>query len=354
MPQSPIRVLTSATATSTVALAMALLVAAGLLSACSSDPVETDESEPSPTGSPAPYTAPPIAPDVNPLNGLPGGIPAEVFGVKIDDTQPARPQIGLSAADLVYVEQVEGGLTRLLSVFGTTLPPQVGPVRSVRASDAQLLAQYGPVGLAFSGGAAPQLAIVTQSPLVNGSADNNPQYYSRADGRPAPYDLVLDLPAMARDLPAAGGRSIGLLWGTYPGLAQGAPGSSLTVPVGRITQDFRYDPASDRYVRFIDGAPQFDATGPALATANVIVMFCEVGPDGVGADVNGSPTIGTSTVGTGPVSIFRNGVRIDGTWTRTSAEAGTTFTDAAGRPIRLAPGGAWTLLAANGAPLASG
>jgi hypothetical protein len=77
----------------------------------------------------------------------------EVYGVKIDDTATARPQLGISSADIVYVEQVEGGLTRLLAVFGSTLPAQVGPLRSVRASDTQILAQYGPVGLAFSGGA---------------------------------------------------------------------------------------------------------------------------------------------------------------------------------------------------------
>lgn len=331
------------------------LTAITVLSACSGAPADSSEST-SQSSSPshAPYTAPPTAGDVNPLNGLPGTAPAEVIAVKIDDTAPARPQIGIGSADIVYVEQVEGGLTRLMAVFGSAMPGEVGPVRSVRASDTQILAQYGPVGLAFSGGSAPQLAIVAGSNVVNGSADINPQFFHRAGGRPAPYNLLLDLPALAAALPAAGGHSIGLLWGTYLPLAAAPSGVQLTVPIGTTGLDFRLDPNTGRYVRFINGAPQFDANGPVISTANVIVMFCQVGPDGVGADVNGSPTIGTSTVGTGPVVVFRDGHRIDGVWSRASPESGTTLTDAAGQPIRLAPGGAWVALAANGAPLASG
>ncbi len=338
-------------------LPAAALTVAILLSGCtadSGDAVAETDSTSTASASHAPYTPPPVAGDVNPLNGTPGAAPAEVYGVKIDDTSAARPQVGISAADIVYIEQVEGGLTRLLAVFGSTLPGQVGPVRSVRASDTQILAQYGPVGLAFSGGAPVQLAIVAGANVVNGSGDVYPQFYHRAGGRPAPYNLLLDLPAMAAALPAAGARSVGFLWGGYPGVATAASGLALSVPVGSTGVDFRFDPAAGRYVRFINGAPQFDANGPVVSTANVIVMFCQVGPDGVGADVNGSPTIGTTTVGSGPVAIFRDGRRIDGVWTRPTPESGTTLTDASGQVIRLAPGGAWVVLAANGAPLTSG
>jgi len=330
------------------------LTTATVLSACSGDPEPAADSSATSERSYPAYTPPPVGTDINPLNGMAGAPPAEVFGVKIDDTSPARPQVGITAADIVYIEQVEGGLTRLLAIFGTTLPGQVGPVRSVRASDTQILAQYGPVGLAFSGGAAPQLAIVAGANVVNASADNNPALYSRAGGRPAPYNLILDLPAAAAALPAAGGRSIGFLWGAYPGLDTAPPGGQLTVPVGTTGVDFRFDPSIGRYVRYIDGAPQFDANGPAVATPNVIVMFCQVGPDGVGADVNGSPTIGTTTIGSGPVVVFRDGRRIDGMWSRPTPESGTTLTDASGQVIRLAPGGAWVALAAAGAPLAAG
>lgn len=337
------------------ALTALILTATAVLSGCSSVPGEPSGERAEATSISHPrYTPPPVAPAVNPLNGTAGAASEAVFGVKIDDTSAARPQIGISSADIVYVEQVEGGLTRLMAVFATALPAQVGPVRSVRASDTQILGQYGRVGLAFSGGAPPQLAIVAGANVVDASAGVNPQFYSRSGTRPAPYNLMLDLPAMAAAVPVEGARSVGLLWGTYPGLAASPSGSQLSVPVGTTGVDFRFDPASGRYVRFIDGLAQFDANGPVVSTANVIVLFCQVGPDGVGADVNGSPTIGTSTIGSGPAAIFRDGHRVDGVWSRSTAESGTTLTDAMGRTIRLAPGGAWVVLAASGAPLSSG
>ena len=53
------------------------------------------------------------------------------------------------------------------------------------------------------------------------------------------------------------------------------------------------------------------------------------------------------------MSVFRNGQRIDGTWSRPSLTDGTTLTSAAGAPIALAPGGAWVLLVATGTTLTS-
>ena len=81
------------------------------------------------------------------LTGLPGKngpLPA----VKIDDTKDAHPQIGITEADVVYVEQVESGLTRLLALYSSNFPAEIGPVRSARISDIDLLAQYGRVAFA--------------------------------------------------------------------------------------------------------------------------------------------------------------------------------------------------------------
>ena len=86
----------------------------------------------------------------NLFNGLAGGN-NQILVVKVDDTKEARPQIGLEDADVVYVEQVEAGLTRIAAIFSSTLPEIIGPVRSARISDIELLAQFGRVGLAYSG-----------------------------------------------------------------------------------------------------------------------------------------------------------------------------------------------------------
>ncbi len=93
--------------------------------------------EPTPTPTPTPTPA-----AVNPLTGL-GPVPTgSVVAVKIDDTANGRPQRGIDLADIVYIEQAEGGLSRLVGVFATN-KPSVEAVRSVRTSDPELLSQYG-------------------------------------------------------------------------------------------------------------------------------------------------------------------------------------------------------------------
>ena len=88
--------------------------------------------------------------EINLLSGRIGGN-GPVLVVKIDDTKYAHPQIGLEAADIVYIEQVEGGVTRLAAVFSSKIPDRIGPVRSARISDIDILSQFGRVAFAYSG-----------------------------------------------------------------------------------------------------------------------------------------------------------------------------------------------------------
>ena len=81
---------------------------------------------------------------VSSLTGV-AGEDGPVLVVKLDDTSFAHPQVGLRSADVVYIEQVEGGLTRLVAVFSSKIPSQIGPVRSARISNIELLSQYGKV-----------------------------------------------------------------------------------------------------------------------------------------------------------------------------------------------------------------
>ena len=86
-------------------------------------------------------------------NSISGRIGSDgpILVVKIDDTPAAHPQAGLEDADVVYIEQVEGGLTRLAAVFSSKIPDVIGPVRSARISDIELLEQFGRVAFAYSG-----------------------------------------------------------------------------------------------------------------------------------------------------------------------------------------------------------
>jgi hypothetical protein len=77
--------------------------------------------------------------------------PGPVLAVKIDNIAAARPPTGLTSADIVYIPPLEGGLSRILAVSSSHFPPGVGPVRSAREDDLELLAQFGRPAFAYSG-----------------------------------------------------------------------------------------------------------------------------------------------------------------------------------------------------------
>ncbi|KUN77750.1 hypothetical protein AQJ66_32760 [Streptomyces bungoensis] len=111
-----------------------------------------------------------------------------VLAVKIDNVSAARPQTGLDAADVVYAEQVEGGLSRLMALYATKLPRTVGPVRSARESDLELLRQFHEPTLAFSGAQRKLLPLIDRAPLHAESPDEAARAYYRAGDRPAPHN----------------------------------------------------------------------------------------------------------------------------------------------------------------------
>jgi hypothetical protein len=124
---------------------------------------------PAPTNKPAP---------VNPLTGHGAPPRTPVIAVKIDDTAPGRPQVGVDKADIIYIEEAEGGLSRLIGVFGTN-KPVVGYVRSTRPSDPDLLLQYGKITLAASGGGHDALPLLDKSGLKGWIMDRQAPFYYR-------------------------------------------------------------------------------------------------------------------------------------------------------------------------------
>lgn len=336
-------------------LAVTVVLVAGL-AACSDDPppqaapapaTTTASPTPSPTPTPAPKPPPKPAPAVNPLTGLRGVPTNPVIAVKIDDTASGRPQIGLEQADIVYVEQVEGGATRLAAVFASRLPGTVGPVRSVRNMDPQLLGAYGRPALAYSGGAALPVRKLRASPLVDAGPQRRGGSYRRLGSRPAPYNLVADLRGLARSVGGGVSRpkDIGLDWAASSPLVTSArKATSLSVNVGRVRQAFRWD--GRHWVRLDpQGRVIRTASGQAEKTKNVVIQFSPVRLDPTNVDVTGTPSAFTTTVGRGRLLVFRNGRAISGLWLRSSAAGGTRYIDSRGRPLPLDPGGAWVLLA---------
>ena len=300
-----------------------------------------------PTPTPSPVNT------LNPLTGVGAPPTGPVIGVKIDDTANGRPQLGVDKADIVYVEQAEGGLTRLLAVFATN-KPTVAPVRSVRASDPELLSQYGRIILVASGGGGDSMPTLDRSILHGVTMDRGGPGFSRDGSRSAPYNLMSNLATVSSAVQADSAKSIGFQWAANPaGLSATRTATSVQTQVGGTPVGFGWDAQLNRYTRVIDGVRQSAADGAPIATPNVIVQFCQVTVNPADVDVEGNPSQYTHSIGRGRVAVFRNGHRIDGSWSRANLTSGTTLRDTNGQPITLAPGGAWVVLVATGAPLTS-
>ena len=134
-----------------------------LLSACGGSTTSQDSTAPETEVSESATVA------FSPISGLPGGNGGPVAVVKIDNVNPARPQWGISAADMIFVEEVEAGLTRIAAVYNSTLPNKVGPVRSARISDLEIMEQFGTPLFAYSGAQQKFLPLIDQANLINGS-----------------------------------------------------------------------------------------------------------------------------------------------------------------------------------------
>ena len=161
-------------------------------------------STPAPVTPAAPTsaTSTPAPPPANALSGRPGRN-GRVLVVKLDNTDNARPHAGLSVADVVYLEEVEWGLTRYVAVFSSKPPKVVGPIRSARITDLELLAQYGKVAFAFSGSQARLKPVIARANLFNVSGDAGPAGYYRDFSRPAPYNFFGNGPELLARAPHA-------------------------------------------------------------------------------------------------------------------------------------------------------
>jgi hypothetical protein len=332
---------------------VASLALALLLAACTKGPTDEPAPEPEPEEE--------AAPDVAPLTGLPTDEDLQdrpVVVVKIENSPAARPQSGLDAADVVYEELVEGGVTRFISLFHSRVPELAGPVRSARPVDVELISGFGPApGLAYSGARDEVQQLLRASPLVlltEGQAG-----FFRSDERRAPHDLYVRLPEALTALAEAGAQPPApeAGWRFTGGAPEGAetcpadaaedcedPGRAIAVAMSSsFRTDFTYDEEAGVYRREQDGEPS-EVTGEGrIGAANVVVLATEHYEGGC-CDTAGNPYIETRASGEGRAVVLRDGRWFEGRWSKEDASSPLLLWDAAGDPFALKPGPTWVLL----------
>ena len=290
-----------------------------------------------------------VIPEKAATNVLSGreGINGPVLAVKIDDTNPAHPQIGIEDADVVYIEQVESGLTRLMAIFSSRIPERVGPVRSARISDIDILSQYGNVAFAYSGAQSKLLPIISQANLLDlGAQRQSPTIYTTDPARIQPYAMVLraDL-LMARivekqyEIDSA--RSVGFIFGDEP--KDGKPTDEVVIDWPAATYKAQWSESEKRWFLYHNGRINSAESGIILGPTTLVIQMVSITPSEFG-DKFGGVTPFSETVGEGKAYVLRNGKRFAGTWTRSDANSGTTFSLLDGKEIKFAPGQVWVAL----------
>lgn len=314
------------------ALVLALAVSAAACGDSGGD--EPERSKPKPQPEPEVPTAP--------LTGLPDpdGVARSrpAMFVKIDnaDFEDTRPQSGLELADVVYEEEVEYGITRFNAVFNSQVPEPVGPIRSVRAMDTDIVWPLGGI-FVFSGGTEDNVNLIRTAPVTIVDENNAGDAFYRSDEKPAPHNLY----GHGDLLEAFGGQPV-----PPPDLFKyldddkafkgDEPVASFTVGF-KFEEDAHYAPTytwdepTGTWKRDIGGEPFVMANGVQIAPTNVIVQFTPY--QGAG----GEGTI----VGEGDAWIFTDGQVKRGRWVRPTQGEITTFIDVAGKQIRLEPGTTW-------------
>lgn len=319
-------------------------IAALVAGACSSGSksaktTATTKAPPSTTTTTAPVKV------ASPLTGLPieEDVAARpVVSVKVDNSPDGRPiQAGIDKADVLFEEKVEGTVTRFIAMFQSTDPDLVGPIRSVRHTDANIVSAFGGV-FTFSGGAPIAVKSLDGAPVTKVTESSGQGDFVYPPGHHRPYATYAKTEKLRKEASKDAHAPPPIL----PFLASGesfapqgaAPAAKAVVQFGRQTiGTLDWDPASSRWLRSTNGVSQTIQGGGQLSFATVIIQSVGYRPVGYN-DAAHNPVDQAIVVGEGDAVILAAGTQIKAHWKKESPTAMTTFTDATGTPIRVPQG----------------
>ncbi len=278
-----------------------------------------------------------VAAVVNPLTGEPASdettLSRPAMVVKIDNHPAAHPQAGINQADIIFEENVEK-LTRFAAVFQSQGSDPVGPIRSGRFQDINLLGSLNKPLFVWSGGNAQVSAAIRKSDLVDLSYTiaNKDGGFARDSTRKAPHDLFAETSKLWTLAPDGSGPPPAQF--VYRGTSDAMPTTAKKVDGVKVSMDgvkvyWLWNAKNSTFDRFESDKPHVDVDDVQLNVRNVVVLEVEY-------TKSYSPT--SKTLGGGKVTVFTNGAAISGTWTRETRYVPFTLKDSSGAVIKMTPG----------------
>ena len=271
---------------------------------------------------------------------IPASLPAVVVKVSNNSSRSRSALIGLDQADIVFEERIEGSATRFFSVFHSSLPANVGPVRSGRTTDIQLTENLNNPIFGYSGsnqGIARQINFAADNNLLRPYANTDRSPFARDPRWRAPDNLFVS-PAGLGACGTADPTAIFRYGANNSGTAQRASSVSLSA-----RSSFRFDWNGSTWTRSQSGSQHVTRDGQALAPKNVVVLFVPYTQSQIDAN-----SVDAVTVGSGEAWVLRDGTITTGGYTRARGHEPYTLTDGNGTAMNLAPGQTWVVLAPAG------
>jgi hypothetical protein len=280
------------------------------------------------------------------LTGLPVTDPAvaarPAVVVKVSNDPGARPQSGLDSADIVF-EAWGAGPTRFATVFQSKDAPNVGPIRSARTQDVDLVGSFNGAVFACSGGNKGAIAAIRASDLLVLTEGQGPGW--RLDKkRHRPHATFNDTASLRLNADAARpGPAQQFQYRKAGVAATGQSSDGFKLHIEAVHAEWHYLADSNNYERSQDGKLHLLADGTHVRFDNVVVLWI---------NYEHSPADGRSpdggTIGSGKAVVFTNGKQIPANWARDDRLKPIALTDNAGSPILLTQGTTWFELANTG------
>lgn len=285
----------------------------------------------------------------SPLTGLPvspATAKSPIVGVVIENFDPdARPQSGLDQAGVVYEALAEGGITRFLAFYEDSLPPSIGPVRSLRTYFVDWGLEFN-APIVHAGGNADALDEIGPLGLkdINALYGGPSQYFTRSTDRYAPHNLYTTGAAVSQALAAYKFNVPPAFTPSprkkdEPTTTPAHPDINIDYSYNGYQVEYKYDHACNCYDRFLGGAPHINRTdGKQIQVKNVVVEYM---PTSYGTTRLGEQTVIMGTPGSGKAVVFRDGGAVEGTWSKATHTTRTQLLDANGKAIPLDAGNTW-------------
>jgi hypothetical protein len=276
------------------------------------------------------------------------GLSRSSVACKIDNSEAARPQLGLNRTDIVFDEMVEGGLTRLVAIWQSDLPDAVGPVRSIRPMDPDILSPFGGI-VCYSGGQAVFTNMMKNTNVFNASetSEQGKGTFSRTKDREAPHNVIVNVLKLATDHPEISAPAAQFNFSadlaSSTAAKQGASVKDFSVYFPSALAAWAPNGDSTQWLRTQDKKVHADAAdGSQLHAVNVVVM--QVGVDHSYLDHKYGNVPKDMVIGTGKAYIFTAGKMLEAVWTKPLRETSISLALADGSPVTLAPGNTWVEL----------